>query len=72
MISGADSSQKPVTTGVPQQSRLDPVLFNIFVNNVDNRSDCTLNKFVDDTRLGGLANMLEHHSEETRKAGEMG
>ena len=59
LISGAEFSWRPVASSVSQGSVLGPILFNIFISDLDKGIECKLSRFADDMKLGGVADTLE-------------
>ena len=51
VIKGATSSRRKVTSGVPQGSVLAPIMFQIYVNDMQYGVTSYMNMFADDTKL---------------------
>ena len=59
IINGMTSGSRPVTSGVPQDFILGPVLFNVFISGLDARLKRMLSKLIDHTNLGGSVDSLK-------------
>ena len=59
VINGTSSCWLDVKSGVPQGSVLGPILFLIYVNDLDNGLLCKVSKFADDTKLASKVTSAE-------------
>ncbi|KAK4820426.1 hypothetical protein QYF61_026262 [Mycteria americana] len=53
-INGAKSYWQPVSSGIFQGSVLGSVLLNVFINYLHDGTECTLSRFVDNSKLWGV------------------
>lgn len=50
VITATKSRGRPVNSSVPKRSVLEPILLNIFFNNLNDGTECTFTGFADNTR----------------------
>ena len=59
VVNGSSSEWVNVLSGVPQGSILGPLLFTIYINDLEDNLNNSLLKLADDTKLWGRVNTME-------------
>ena len=62
VISSTKSNWRQVTSGIPQGSMPGSILFNFFINDLDDIMKCTLSKFADDTKMEEVADRPDDYA----------
>ena len=72
VVEGCFSNWGPVTSGMPQGSVLGPLLFVIYVNDLDENLWGMVSKFADDTKIGGIVDNEEGYQGLQRDLNQLG
>ena len=71
-MEGCLTDWRPVTSSVPQESVHDPLLFVIYINDLDENVQGMNSKFADDTKIGGIVDCEEGYQKLQQDLDQLG
>ena len=64
---GVLSGERSISTGVPQECALSPVLFTLYTNDCTGTENIIITKYSDDTAIADLSNSIPHYMTEVER-----